>query len=111
MSQHTPGPWKTGRDDMQSYDGAGEPFTYIYHATLKDGEHLGQPLPLTIGRAEGENNKANARLIASAPDMLAALKWIVAVAYEAGFCDGACDPVKCTWCVARDVIAKAEGAL
>lgn len=72
---HTPGPWKTGREDMQSYTGDGEiPFTNIYHATETDGFHLGHSLPLTIGRAEGNNNKANARLIAAAPDLLEACK-------------------------------------
>jgi len=71
------GPWKTGREDMQSYTGDGEiAITNIYHTTVHDGVHepTGSPLPLTIGRAEGEHNKAIARLIAAAPDLLAALQ-------------------------------------
>ena len=70
----TMGPWKTGREDMESYDGAtGISFTNIYHATLKDGTYMGMPLPVVIGRAEGDNNKANAKLMAAAPDLLEAL--------------------------------------
>lgn len=64
---------------MQSYDGlTGEPFTNIYHDILSDGKHhlTGERLPLVIGRAVGGNNKANARLIAAAPDLLAALEWL-----------------------------------
>jgi hypothetical protein len=75
LNAHTPGPWKTGREDMQSYTGDGETaFTNIYHQTLTDGEHLGRPLPLTIGRAEGENNKADAKLMAAAPDLVVELR-------------------------------------
>lgn len=67
--------WKTGRDDMQSYDGlTGEPFTNIYHATETDGVHkpTGEPLPKVIGRAVGPDNKRVARMFAASPDMLSA---------------------------------------
>lgn len=68
MNAHTPGPWKTGREDMQSYTGDGEiAFTNIYQ---------GSP-PQPIGRAEGDNNKADAKLIAAAPDLAEALRALV----------------------------------
>lgn len=69
--------WKTGRDDMQSYDGlTGEPFTNIYHATEPDGVHhvTGEPLPRVMGRAVGPENKRTAKMFAAAPllrDLLA----------------------------------------
>lgn len=67
MDKRTPGEWKTGREDMQSYDGAtGAPFTNIYHKTITGRLHLGNPLPLVIGKAVGENNKANAAFIVKA---------------------------------------------
>ena len=62
--------WKTGRDDMQSYDGlTGEPFTNIYHATETDGIHprTGETLPKVMGRAVGPDNKRTAKLFAAAP--------------------------------------------
>lgn len=79
MSKYTAGPWKTGREDMQSFDGAtGEAFTNIYHSTKSDGRHhvTKEPLPLVIGRAEGDNNKANARLIAASPSMEIVLRML-----------------------------------
>lgn len=103
MSAHTPGPWKAGRTDMQSYCGmTGEPFTNIYHATMKDGEHhvTGDALPLVIAKAVGEGNKANARLIAAAPDMLAALKAVQEYGHEDS-------PKK--WEIIQAAIDKAEG--
>lgn len=80
MSKHTPEPWHTGREDMQSYDGnTGQPFSSVYATDDRGGIHLGKQLPLVIARVDGENierdeEKANTRLIAAAPCLLAALK-------------------------------------
>lgn len=63
-TKYTPGPWEV---------------TYFSDCQLitKDvPPMIGQPIP--IGRTYGENQIANARLIAAAPDMLAALQDIVA---------------------------------
>lgn len=66
MSKHTPGPWKwTGQA-----------------VTVPSGQRLlvnGVSLPLG-NHADSEEADANARLIAAAPDLLEALKGVVAVA-------------------------------
>ncbi len=62
MSNHTPGPWRTG--DMFNTV-FGPPNTSID----------GGPSPKTIATVQ-KGNKANARLIAAAPDLLAALQTI-----------------------------------
>lgn len=59
-----PGPWKTGREDMQSYTGDGKTaFTNIYNLKHE-----------VVGRAEGRRNKAYARLMAASPEMRDLLK-------------------------------------
>lgn len=75
----TPGPWQIGREDMQSYNIHGEPLWTVYRRD--DDErcqmHLGSRVPLVIARLPGEvieetEGRMNARLIAAAPDLLAA---------------------------------------
>lgn len=79
----TPGPWKPGRADMRSYRIDGTEFARVYHATRSDGEHLGQPLPLTIGEAFNDDCKANAAHIAAfSPDVAAALVAVAEAAQE-----------------------------
>lgn len=60
MIDATKGKIKTGRADMQSYTTSGEPFTNLYHETIVDGwdEQSASSFPLTVARAEGEQNKA-----------------------------------------------------
>lgn len=74
----------------------------------RDGKHhaTGEMLPLVIGRAEGQNNKANARLMAAAPQMLDALEALCA-AVPAVDQEG---DVAHEWLAARAAIAKARGA-
>ncbi len=76
MSGHTPGEWRTGREDMQSYDAnTGEPFTNVYVTDPRGGVHLGHSLPYTVARVFGDKDgesKANARLVAAAPELLTA---------------------------------------
>ncbi|MDD5547121.1 MAG: hypothetical protein PHO67_08225 [Candidatus Omnitrophica bacterium] len=61
MNNHTPGPWKTGRTDIQSYTGDGIQEMYVYRDP-------NAPIQIL-----GNNCHADARLIAAAPDMFAAL--------------------------------------
>lgn len=72
MSKHTPGPWAVnpqtrGDADISVYAilGSGNPH---WIARAYGGGPLAPPSPVTA---------ANARLIASAPDLLAALEYIV----------------------------------
>jgi len=53
---------------MQSYTGDGEiAFTNIYQGSPSQ----------TIGRAEGDNNKADAKAMAAVPEMIEALQWFI----------------------------------
>ena len=67
MSQHTQGPWKAAhaiQDDAAA--------RYIWSATDRATGH--RELVATIPYAEGDHINADARLIAAAPDLLAALQ-------------------------------------
>ena len=60
-AKHTPGPWKiTGRETLDRYG--------YQRVTIRGGIPDAIDTIVTVG-----NNEANARLIAAAPDMLAAL--------------------------------------
>lgn len=119
MSKHTPGPWQTGREDMQSYDGAtGEPFSSVYANDPRGKMHMGSRLPLVVARMPGgevdrEEEKANARLIASAPDLLTACKALVEYQESTDLDDepedGEYGDGKRAMLAARAAIAKAEG--
>ena len=61
MSNHTPGPWRTG-----------DVFNTVF------GPPNGTPSPQTIATV-ARGNVANARLIAAAPELLAALEAILTV--------------------------------
>jgi len=66
MSKHTPGPWTIDGFNMAA----------VIHCTKErghpDAKHLTGDYE-QIARCEGENWKANARLIAAAPELLEAL--------------------------------------
>ena len=68
MAKHTPGPWRIVGDDegCKSIEAYGEDEHGIFSVS---------EIGFTDGIEEGED-KANARLIAAAPDMLNALKYI-----------------------------------
>ena len=107
-TQHTPGPWHI---EPFFWD---EDFTHIGCLVAvtspgfnsKPGEQT-----FTVGRSKDDqisvDQKANARLIAAAPDLLAALKMIVAVAETAGWNPVAPDGVTRYLDDARAAIAKA----
>ena len=91
MSEHTPGPWRV-------FDGAD-------HFIIGIGELNGDGITdcgFGIWRGKSEEAQANARLIAAAPDLLAALRNFM----EA---DGHSDFEESWWTAARAAIAKATG--
>jgi len=99
---HTPGPWHCGNRDnwWRIYDENG-----VYIAAAKD------PSPAPNHKADGfDIEEANARLIAAAPDLLEALKWLV---YECNtnfiFADDVDGPEYAALEAARTAIAKAKG--
>ena len=63
MKAHTPGPWHVSRSGID-------------RLVYADSEHA---FDLAIVRSGGDDDEvnANARLIAAAPDLLAALKWVI----------------------------------
>ena len=64
MSSHTPGPWNA----VESQPG-------IYWIDTREGSHAyGDIATVLEGGMDPEENAANARLIAAAPDLLAALE-------------------------------------
>lgn len=85
MSQHTPGPWTIEHTD-EIYGADSAPVAYV-----QDTDRTNQ------------QNRANARLIAAAPELLAALKRIVE------WDDADCDASLASINAARAVITKAEG--
>ncbi len=89
MDNRTPGPWRTGRTDMQSYSGDGEPFASIYCDDDRAKIHLGERLPYVIARCPGNDCKANAEFIVRAvnshEDLVAALEWALYQVEDGGF--------------------------
>lgn len=102
MSKHTPGPWKVfNGTDVFPDDGDKEATRYIADCDMASAAFI-----------SGEEARANARLIAAAPDLLETLKGMVGMYVElvesgdAGFWDAE----KVTEVIAaRSAIAKAEG--
>ena len=92
---HTPGPWEISKY-ASSYDDIGDNYSVGYNDTDGDYWDIAKLEPLRANRL------ADARLIAAAPDMLAALEWAVETAdteqYEADW-----------YAAARAAIAKAKG--
>ena len=103
-SKHTPGPWSLERAEsnrVMHFDDDSQ--THYRHVAYCGSDW-------DTGRT-GERDKedtANARLIASAPDLLAALKAL----HAAIDIPGAAKPTaaeRAAWSLAGDAIAKAEG--
>lgn len=87
---HTPGPWEAKR----LTDGDGEPYETLYmaHIDIEGVCMVWAP----VGHSEQE---ANAKLIAAAPELLEALKEVVAIS----------DRKHDAWDKAKLAISKAEG--
>jgi hypothetical protein len=102
MGKYTAGPWQVVKldDDVYIQKGNGTK------------ENSGQALLARIQRS-GEQQKANASLIAAAPELLEALKQcenIIGMARLQGkLSDNALDPVNDALLLARSAISKAEG--
>lgn len=98
-TEHTPGPWRVGKTkegDCRIYSDS------CMHAIARTyGPDLNG---IGVCALTGPKNKADARLIAAAPDLLAALKGILAVASVR-----IDDPRIDQWVDAQRAIAKAEG--
>lgn len=97
MNRHTPGPW----------DWHGPYMTKGYKVSALTAAGR-QTLKVFVDHCEGRNTEADARLIASAPDLLAALAQI---SYLTGGHDTANDLVALARIagIARSALAKAEG--
>ena len=94
--RHTKGPWLAGREDMSTIvDGFLSKWVY-------GGEGQEQYVAVANGRIDGDWDEvmANARLIAAAPDLLAALEYMV---------ENARDDSPDMWQMVDDVIARAKG--
>ena len=102
MTKHTPGPWRVGvteDSDCRIYADA-----YPDHAIART---YGQDLNgIGICQLTGPKNKADARLIAAAPELLSAL-WAMATSFHA--VRGMEDHMKQAAEMARAAIEKATG--
>ena len=70
MSAHTPGPWEV-ENSKDEHNGV--EFPQGYNIVSEDGQYI-------VGDAgilEGEIDEANARLIAAAPELLEALRFVL----------------------------------
>ena len=93
-AKHTPGPWLTDRNNVHT----GQIAT-VYHCIGNDWIEIWTDKWLETGLGEGEQ-EANARLIAAAPDLLAALQSVLSNSLDS---QGLADAHK----QARAAIAKA----
>lgn len=100
--KHTPGEWEAVLND----DPRGQPVAY-YRGLICTVEHGGRYLAVVakIGCALPAQWEANARLIAAAPDLLAALKLLVSDVADYEAWQRPCHALD----VANAAISKAEG--
>lgn len=98
MASHTPGPWRVEiRAGDEWYFGGGNDQEFVIRG-LKDPEAGGDD-PIAVYSADTEEDRANARLISAAPELLEALKEVIKVS----------DRATVEFDAARAAIAKAEG--
>lgn len=109
QSQHTPGPWRAAiGDDYRPR------FGEVEHVCVEHFQFDAIDVYAPIESQTAEEHFANARLIAAAPDLLAAANWVASVVRHNSFCPalGTLGPDACNCGLKRnvlDAIAKAEG--
>jgi hypothetical protein len=93
--QHTPGPWRVTEDNTQH-----RPFFIVRP------ENSGTPIAEVYSSGD-----ANARLIAAAPDLLAALRWLLDIAERAQRNAPECETLEAGYVqqICCGAIAKIEG--
>lgn len=98
-AKHTPGPWALGQPGAEQFEGV----------LVPDGKRViwaPDGMEVALARDRGGETRANARLVAAAPELLEALRELLDRLY---------DPTPCAWkasahySAARAAIAKAEG--
>jgi len=98
--QHTPGPWKVEAEDGQHL--------YHKHRYITAGEDDTDAWEIVARVSDAQNQEANSRLIAAAPELLDVVKMALlncCIDNHAG-----ADDFTCVFCnAARAVIAKATG--
>lgn len=94
MSKHTPGPWVLRAEHWMPSVVIGES---VWHAAT------------ITGRERPGERDANARLIAAAPDLLAALKEMLDKGEGCAACGSGAPGCGCRYERARAAISKAEG--
>jgi len=104
MSKHTPGPWMT--------DGSFHGYPWTVHKT-QQFDDLGPSKGMIASIQDFDGNYqtriANARLIAAAPDLLAACRMVVMLRQLGGMLPGSRDVVQAIVEAAQAAIVKAEG--
>ena len=98
-NQHTPGPWHVGIGN-----GDGSIFPEVGRTRLEDGGTTLYPIAQVNRGWNAVEDDANARLIAAAPDLLAALRNVIA-SYRANDPDSMANAIN----DAEAAIAKATG--
>ena len=82
-TQHTPGPWKTKREHSAIFVlGDNEPWPSAGHVARVDARRSGAKRGMAVAMHMSETDEANARLIAAAPEMYAALEAALATYRE-----------------------------
>jgi hypothetical protein len=100
MSEHTPGPWVAHCDDPRSKNGMALVVAHKGRGTMS--------IDATRSGASFAEDCANARLIAAAPDLLAALREIVRAEWTTVSLQGMTPQHRARLESARAAIAKAE---
>lgn len=94
---HTPGPWEVSKDG------------YALWGPFPARRHIGEVFAADRTNAEAETRWSNARLIAAAPDLLAACETTLASLAAESCVDPDDDPLAVLAAVLRVAIAKARG--
>jgi hypothetical protein len=103
--KHTPGNWLIEFQDYDPAHNEGPMWTVYVDSPRPD---LSEKHIATMG-IQGEEDKANARLIAAAPDLLAALRYFATLAHPANGETFDTETVGRMLGAARTAVARAEG--